>query len=147
MIQIPAHNDRIFYLSLEFTDPEGTAWAMKNHLYSNLKLQRKVVSRDTLQKLLETGTNDVVSASKKLSNSIVNNKEAVHKKIIRFLMKLKLEDANSEVDKTKKEVQKTKLYLNKFMRDGTIVAAEYRETLENECRKNWEEKRRKMKNR
>ena len=144
MIHTPAL-DRIFYLSQEFTDPEGTEWAMRKHFNSTLKLQRKVVTRDTLQRLLETGTNDVVNASTKICKLINNNKENVQKKIVRFLMKMKVEDANNEIEKAKKEMSNNKLILRKYMRDETIVANEYRETVEKVCKQSWEGKRKQMK--
>ena len=144
MINTPALHDRIFYLSQEFTDPERTEWAMQSNLKSNLKLQQKIVTRDTLQRLVEVGTNDVVNVSSKIGKLITNDKENVQKKIIRFLMKLKLEDANKEVEKAKKEVTKNKIHLRRYMREGTFVAAEYRETLENVCRKSWDDKRKAM---
>ena len=59
-------------------------------------------------------------------------------------MKLKLNDANIEVDKAEKVARLTSMELDKKARPGTIVRNIYDKSLRYDAEKHWKEKKRKI---
>ena len=92
----------IYSLADEYMHPSDVEMAMKRNLVSQQRLQNKTLSRNELNRLTDYGTNEVFHAANKLVSQFKNNKEEVQSKIIHFVMRLKLNDAEIEVDKAEK---------------------------------------------
>ena len=54
-------------LSLDFSDPRGSYWGMKDSLKARVRLQRKIISRNFLTKLhkKKVGTGEIEFAAKR----------------------------------------------------------------------------------
>ena len=121
-------------LANEYIHPEDVQTAMRNNLVSQLKLQNKTLTRNELNRLKIHGTNEVVHAAKKLVSQFKNDKEEIQKKIVNFVMKLKLNDSNIEVEKAKKVAKYNKEELDKIARSGTIARNIFDKSLKKEIR-------------
>ena len=53
--------------STKFSNPDGLYWGMKSYLKSRIRLQRKIISRNFLSKLLKkkVGTGEIEACAKK----------------------------------------------------------------------------------
>ena len=104
MIHTPALQGHtiIFDLSTEFMDPLGAEWAMRKSLRSRLKMQEKILLKDQMMCLKEVGTDEIQNVACKVAKKIKHNKENVQERIIRFIMKLKIEDIFKDIDEKKK---------------------------------------------
>ena len=80
-------------LSLESPDPPRASWAMHALLCNNLKLTRRVLTKNLLTKLmhLNIGTNEVEKYAKVVCHQ--NVRKGRNNKLIREAMKHKVEDA------------------------------------------------------
>ena len=97
MIHTPAPRDYIYNLSLEFMDPKGAEWAMKRCLNSKVKLQEKIILKDQLMCLKKIGTNETQCLALKIGKKIKFDRETVMERVIRFVMSLKIEDADKDI--------------------------------------------------
>ena len=137
-------SDFITNLSNEFMHPSDAERAMRKCLNSRLKLQNRTITRDELQRLDKTGTNDVTNLTKNILKKINNDKQKVEAKLIEFLMKIKLDDANKDLDKIKSIAEKDKECLDKIVRPGTVARIEYEVFTKKDTDINWRVKRKKM---
>ena len=139
MFHTPAHPDceAIHNLSLEFMDPLGAERAMKKSLQSKLKYQEKIIMRDQFICLKNVGTNEVRCFAIKVCNKIKFNKEETMKRIIKFLMNIKIADVTEDLEKEKTNVQNDKNKLENIVRPNTFAGRAYREYVKTSLEKNW----------
>ena len=134
MIHTPAHRDhRIIYdLSLEFMDPPSSERAMRKSMQSKLNLQEKILLKDQMMCLKDIGTNEIQSMAIKVSKKIRHNKESVIKRIVKYMMKIKVEDVKKDIEEARKRSSEDQESLDEIVRPKTVVAHEYRQYLKNE---------------
>ena len=97
MIQTPAARkmNAIFNLANEYMHPRGVEMAMRKNMFSQIKLQNRILTRNELGKLKTYGTNDAYSLARSISQNIADNAKKFIKKIVHFIMELKLSDAEN----------------------------------------------------
>ena len=134
----------ILYLANEYMHPRDVAKAMKNNLNSQLRLQDKTIARNELNRLHRAGTNDVFHASRSILKQVRNDKGKVEENIVAYLMRLKISDANKELDKAKEIAAVNYKNLNSVTRPGTFARREYDNLVKVELKKNWKNKKEKM---
>ena len=117
-------------------DPNRGSRAMHNLLCSNVKLTRKVLTKNLLRSLtgLSVGTNEV-----EIFATIVckqNVRKGRNKKLIRSTMRFKLEDAELDEKSVRKKFVQDSIEYRKVIRSGTFVDIEFKRIMktEVECR-------------
>ena len=127
-------------LATEFIHPGDVELAMRKHQISQTKLQNKTLTRNELNKIKFTGTNEVMFAARNLVKQMKNNVDENKFKIIEYVMDLKLKDAQVEVDKTRKAADKNKKKLDKLARVVTIARKEFDKNLQIDLQEIWNHK-------
>ena len=145
MLHTPAQLDceEIYNLSLEYMDPEGTEWAMKNSLQAKLKLQDKVILKDEFMCLKNVGTNEIQCSALKMCNKVKFEKEKVVQKIVKFVMNIKIDDVNRDILNEKRNVQLQKKNMDNIVRPNTFAGKLYRKCVKNRLEQNWKTKKEK----
>ena len=133
-------------LANEYIHPGDVDQAMRMNLFSQLRVQEKTIARNGLNRLSQIGTNDVVNTARKMVKQIRNNRATIEDKLVKFMMKMKIDDAEKELDKAKKAADDDKKYLDKIVCPGTIAREHYNEIIKEERERNWNKKQKKMKN-
>ena len=137
-------NDQLLDLSNNCRNPEAALRAMRKSVSSILTVQKKMVTRDTIDKLLHKGTNDANRLTDKFLTNIIFDKPKIRRNILEFLMKTKLKDAQKDLNEAKKQVQVAKDEINKQMNLKGLVANEFGKVQKMITTKSWMKKRKKM---
>ena len=138
---------KIFDLSLELMDPLGAERAMTKSIESKLKVQSKIIFKDQMMCLKKVGSDEVQSLAMKITKKIRFNKSETAARIINFIMKLKIEDVNQEIEEEKSKVKQNQSTLNKFVRPHTFVAHEFSQYEKEELENTWKKEKEKVKER
>ena len=119
------NHDKINDFAAEFTQPLVAERAMRRSLKSNIKYQEKIIIKDQMMCLKHVGTEEVQCFALKVCKKIKNDEEENMKRIITFLMNLKVDDAKKEVDEAKYNLDREKEKLREVVRPNTMVEIEY----------------------
>ena len=130
-------------ISLYLADPHRAERVMHNRLLSCVKLSRRVITRDLLSNLYKhkLGTNDVSRCVTVLCRDNENLKR--RKKILSFLMKDKLDDAEKEVRRTRSENLRMIKEYKKVVKEGERADISFKIILEKERNKVWNDGKKK----
>ena len=142
----PAHQDygQLYDLSMEFMDPEGAERAMRRSLKSKIKLQDKIILKDQMMCLKSVGTNEVQCAASKIAKKIKFDREGIMMRLITFIMKMKIEDINRDIEEEKFLSEKNQTNLDEFVRPNTVAASVYRKIVKNKLEDNWKKEKEKV---
>ena len=130
-------------ISQYLADPPRAERVMHNRLLSSVKLSKKVITRDLLSVLCKhkVGTNDVNRCVTVLCRNSENYKRRL--KILYFLMKDKMDDADREVKRARNENLRMIKEYKKVIKEGEIVDLSFREILKRERDKVWSDGKKK----
>ena len=130
-------------ISQYLADPPRAERVMHNRLLSSVKLSKKVITRDLLSVLCKhkVGTNDVNRCVTVLCRNSENYKRRM--KILYFLMKDKMDDADREVKRARNENLRMIKEYKKVIKEGEIVDLSFREILKRERDKVWSDGKKK----
>ena len=116
--QTLAQITNIAYLS---TDPIRAERAMRNCICSNVKLCKRVLTKDMLNDLYRQGigTNEVEVCVKRLCKNMVNKHRNLN--IVKSIMKEKVKDAHIEVESFRKQLRHGYNELHRYIQKLQLV--------------------------
>ena len=91
--------------------------------------------------LEDIGTNEVQSMTMKVSKKIKHCRVSVIERMIKYIMKIKVDDIMKDIEEARIQSSKDQESLDKIVRPNTVVAREYRRYLKNELERNWKTKK------
>ena len=122
MIHTPAHHDdrKLYHLSLEFMQPEVVEREMQRNLHMKMKLQERILLKDQMMCLKSAGTNEIQSLARKVCKKLKYDKDVTASKIIKYIMRIKIDDVQREIEENKILVNNFKPNFNKIVRKETL---------------------------
>ena len=108
-------------LSSDSPNPARVSWAMHELLCSNMKLTRRVLTKNLLTKLMHMncGTNEVERYAQIVSNQSV--RKCRSNRIIKEAMKFKVQDAKFDEKQVRNHFVKCKIEYSKVVKRGSMV--------------------------
>ena len=127
----------IHNLSLDLQNLAQGSRAMHTFLCKNIKLARKVLTRDLLSKLvvIGVGTNEVENCVKEMSKQ--NVKPGTNMKLVRDIMRNKLEDATYDERRMRRQFLKRKIEYQRSLMKGSLLDMRFHEVMKYEVEKVW----------
>ena len=110
-------------------------------------MQEKIIFKDQMMCLKNVGTDEVQCLAEKVTKKIKYDKVEITDKIIKFIMNIKINDINKEIDEEKPSIKKIQDALDDIVRPKTIVAHAYRSCVKKELEDNWKHQKWKTKQR
>ena len=112
-------------ISFNLADPPKGSRVMHSFLCSNLKLTRKVLTKNLLRKMMNmnVGTNEVERYVLRTSSQSVRNERNV--RLIRNMMRSKVEDAEYDERCTRRQFVKNRKDYRRMVRLGSFVDLEF----------------------
>ena len=124
-------------LAKEFYDPDRASQAMHDLLCSNMKLSRRTLTKNFLLKLklLGVGTHDVERYASGVCRQ--NVRKARNVKLIRDILKHKVDDAKYDEDCARKQFVRSKIIYYKIVKRGSFVDQEFNRVMKYEVEWVW----------
>ena len=132
----PIAYNQIYHLSHEFTNPKRASWLMRDYMKKAIRLTKDTMIKDTILKFnkLKIGLKDVEEIAESIVDKLKRSdksREAKYK-VVKDLMKHKLEDAVKCIKAAKAELNVSKVNLTKVVRNRTFVRIEFMELVDKE---------------
>ena len=129
---------RVLSSDPSLTDPTRADRAMHDVLCENLKLTRRVLTKNLLSKLaaLEVGTNEVEEFTKKVCKQ--NVVKTRNRKLVKKVMMSKVEDALVDEKRVRRTFVHRKIQYSRMIRRGSVIDMEFMRLVQYEVRKVWD---------
>ena len=130
---------QIRHLSLQSPDPMWADRAMHTLLCTNIKLTRRVLTKNVLKKLkqLGIGTNDVEKYAGIVCKQNVKQKRNVD--LIKYTMKTKVDDAIFDEKMIRREFVRKSVVFGRTIRKHSQIDMEFKRIMRNEVETVWKD--------